>query len=136
MNYKNFLYGFDNTSSDALPLNEIKGFKYGIQNGSLRSLKFNFNNKNYGQISDRINGFKDYSVVLTDSNNISQFNFIVEKKFVDENYKFINPTNFVGTSPTSFNTDIYARVTYPYIEESEDTTAGEFKNSLIINAEE
>ena len=98
-------------------IEKLDGFKYGVQNGSKLSNKFHFSNKRFGHFADKIQGSTNTVSVYNDDDGKVEFDERpVNKKFVNEYYENIIPSKHT----MSFNKDLYARSTYPYIENKED----------------
>jgi len=110
---KNFFYGFSK-GKFRYPILKLDGFKYGVQNGSKKSNKFHFNVNRFGHFSDKYYGSTSYATVsrLNSGENKVQYN--IRKKFFNEFFINQNPENTTQT----YNTDVYARSYYPYIEDS------------------
>ena len=128
---KNFFYGFSR-GKNRYPIESLDGFKYGVQNGSKASNKFHFSNKRFGHFSDKIQGSTNTTTVYNDSvDSTVIFERPVSKKFVNEYYE-----NIVADSHVmSYNKDIYARSTYPYIENKENELSQLNPNNSFYDAD-
>lgn len=111
---KNFFYGFSK-GKYRYPIENLDGFKYGVENGSKKSIRFHFNNRRFGHFSDKIQGSTSTAVTYNDTNsNKTIVDFPIEKIFVNEYFQIIDASG----SEMTYNKDKRARSTYPYIEDA------------------
>ena len=59
-------------------------------------------------------GSTNNALIKKDGSGNSIFTYTIQKKFIDSNFKFTASANAQNT----YNKDVYARSTYPYIEDS------------------
>jgi len=111
-NLKNFMYGFSKRK-DRYPVDKLDGFKYGVENGSKKSLNYFYSNKSYGNFSDKVMGSTNTTFVKKGNAGENIISRPVERRFVNQNYRFISEDSALYT----YNKDIYCRSTYPYIED-------------------
>ena len=115
---KNFFYGFSR-GKNRYPVERLDGFKYGVENGSKKTVKFHFSVSRFGQFADMVNGSTNTTTVSSGS----RITRPIEKKFVNKSFQFLNiddSSNADVQGLTTYNKDLYARSSYPFIENKED----------------
>ena len=115
----NFFYGFNSKGAHRYPIHRLDGFKYGVENGGKLGYKYYYKNSSYGNFSDKIMGSVNYaSITLRNGDKLIQRT--VEKRFVDSDEGYLYESNTSNINNFSvYNNDVYARSTYPYIENSQ-----------------
>ena len=112
----NFFYGFSKSSQNRFPIDKIDGFKYGVENGSKKTLKYYFSNRSYGQFADKLNSCTNCALARQNVSGDITLTYAVTKSFVDQNFKKISSSN----SEYTYNKDQHERSTYPFIENSSE----------------
>jgi len=109
---KDFFYGFSREKNNRFPIKRLDGFKYGVDSGSTKSMQVYFKSNSYGNFSDKLMGTVNYCTITITKNNTNQYNRTVERQFVNSNFVYIQSSEATLT----YNTDVYCRSNYPYIE--------------------
>ena len=112
---KNFFYGFSR-GKNRYPIENIDGFKYGVENGSPQSFNFYYSNRRYGHLFDKVNGSTNTAVLKQDiKSKTSIVSFTTQKRFVNpKTFRTVDSVNITNT----YNKDLHSRSTHPYIEDS------------------
>ena len=120
----NLIYGF-NTKSNDFTYKKLEGYKYGILESQKTTQKYRFNSYKYGQFADFIN----YSINAAFINEQNIVEYPVEKKFYNEYFQVIQDNESDNTTE-SFNKNIYAQSSFPYIE-NRDNTLSQLNSSNV-----
>jgi len=112
---KNFLYGFSK-GKFRYPILNLDGFKYGVLSGNKNSRKFHFKTNRFGHFADMDYGSSSYATVETGTGGEVIVNYPIVKQYLGQGYSYVEESNTTQT----YNTDIYARSYYPYIENPND----------------
>jgi hypothetical protein len=110
---RDFFYGFSR-GKNRYPIERLDGFKYGVESGSKKSFVYHYNNKSYGNFSDKVMGSLNFATVSLNSSGENKFTWTTSKLFVDQYFQYVSSSNVQNT----YNKDEYSRSSYPYIENS------------------
>ena len=106
------MYGFDK-KNNSFAINDLQGFKYGIKSLAKQTKTYKFNKYHYGHYSDFISYSENTAYI--DENNIVSYPIV--KSYYDQYFSRISAEETLNT----YNTDIYCRSNYAFIEDDSDS---------------